>query len=69
MQELSFDFNLKRHTLYQAVNYLDRYLAKAGLVVSDQLQLVGLVALHIASKKDEVTPPAIKEYDFGSTPK
>ncbi|KAG7379187.1 hypothetical protein PHYPSEUDO_008911 [Phytophthora pseudosyringae] len=48
-------FELEAQTLFLTVNYIDRYLAQAP-VKSQQFQLVGVAALLIASKFEEIYP-------------
>jgi len=51
--EVHLKFKLVSETLYLAVNILDRYLAKAQ-VTRPELQLVGITALWISSKYEEI---------------
>jgi hypothetical protein len=48
---------LRRQTLYYAMNYVDRYLSIHHDVKTSKLQLVGVTALSIASKVEEIFPP------------
>ncbi|GMF53307.1 unnamed protein product [Phytophthora fragariaefolia] len=48
-------FELEAQTLYLTVNYIDRYLAQVS-VKSQRFQLVGVAALLIASKFEEIYP-------------
>ncbi|KAL3656269.1 hypothetical protein V7S43_018915 [Phytophthora oleae] len=48
-------FELEAQTLFLTVNYIDRYMAQAP-VKSQRLQLVGVAALLIASKFEEIYP-------------
>ncbi|KAK1928391.1 Cyclin-A2 [Phytophthora citrophthora] len=48
-------FELEAQTLFLTVNYIDRYMAQAP-VKSQKLQLVGVAALLIASKFEEIYP-------------
>ncbi|TDH66442.1 hypothetical protein CCR75_009459 [Bremia lactucae] len=48
-------FELEAQTLFLAVNYLDRYVAQVP-VKSQRYQLVGVAALLIASKFEEIYP-------------
>ncbi|KAG6962904.1 hypothetical protein JG688_00008401 [Phytophthora aleatoria] len=48
-------FELEAPTLFLTVNYIDRYLAQAS-VKSQRFQLVGVAALLIASKFEEIYP-------------
>jgi G2/mitotic-specific cyclin-B, other len=54
-------FKLLQETLYIAVNLVDRYLAKR-MVNKKQLQLVGVTAIFIASKYEEIYPPNAKDF-------
>lgn len=51
-------FRLTPETFFLAVNLVDRYLSIA-VVSRDGLQLVGVAALFLASKFEEVDPPAL----------
>eukprot|EP01060_Flectonema_neradi_P038384 TRINITY_DN8021_c1_g1_i1.p1 TRINITY_DN8021_c1_g1~~TRINITY_DN8021_c1_g1_i1.p1 ORF type:complete len:290 (+),score=46.89 TRINITY_DN8021_c1_g1_i1:98-967(+) len=48
-------------TLYLAVNLLDRYLHKAP-VEKKKLQLVGCVAMMLASKFEDINPPDVRDF-------
>jgi len=52
MMEVSAEFQLKRDTLYQAVNFVDRYLSTVPNVPKWELQLVGVTALFVACKME-----------------
>jgi hypothetical protein len=54
-------FSLSHQTLFMAVNVLDRYL-EVTPVPRTQLQLVGIAALFLASKYEEIYPPDLKEF-------
>eukprot|EP00916_Digyalum_oweni_P006179 GHVL01010669.1.p1 GENE.GHVL01010669.1~~GHVL01010669.1.p1 ORF type:complete len:392 (+),score=51.00 GHVL01010669.1:152-1327(+) len=56
-------FKLKQETLYLAINYLDRFLAKKTISRS-KLQLVGTSCLWIACKYEEVYQPEIRDFEF-----
>ena len=60
--EVHMKFKLFPETLYLTINIIDRYLAKAE-VKRAKLQLVGVTALLIASKYEEIYPPELKK-DF-----
>lgn len=61
MIEVSHDYNLKRDTLYEAVNILDRFLTKkTNLISKENLQLIGAICLFISSKKEEIQPLKIE---------
>ena len=43
---------MQRETLYLAIDFIDRYLAKTSNVQKSSLQLVGVTALFIAAKAE-----------------
>ncbi len=56
-------FKLLPETLFLAVNITDRYLAKER-VTRQKLQLVGITALLIACKYEEIYPPELKDFAY-----
>ena len=58
--EVHLKFKLVPETLYLTINIIDRYLAKAT-VTRPKLQLVGVTALLIASKYEEIYPPELRD--------
>mmetsp|Transcript_17541 Transcript_17541/g.22878 ORF Transcript_17541/g.22878 Transcript_17541/m.22878 type:complete len:305 (-) Transcript_17541:465-1379(-) len=58
--EVHLKFKLVPETLYLTVNVIDRYLSVA-LVERSNLQLVGVSALLLASKYEEIYPPELKD--------
>jgi hypothetical protein len=58
--EVHYKFKLNGPSLWLTVNLLDRYLQRVS-IFRDKLQLVGVAALLIASKFDEVHPPEVAE--------
>jgi len=54
---------LVTETLYLTVNLLDRYLS-LEVIPATKLQLVGVTALFIASKYEEIYPPEMKDFIF-----
>lgn len=61
--EVHFQFKLKTESLFLTVNLIDRYLEKAP-VSKENLQLVGVSAMLIACKYEEIWPPLIKDYIY-----
>merc|ERR1719499_2783951 len=61
--EVHFGFRLKQETLFLAVNLLDRYLSVAA-VERSRLQLVGVVALFVAAKFEEMRPPPVRRLAY-----
>lgn len=56
-------FDLQQETLFLTVNLIDRFLAKQS-VVRKKLQLVGLVAMLLACKYEEVSVPVVDDLVF-----
>ncbi|EEC47909.1 predicted protein, partial [Phaeodactylum tricornutum CCAP 1055/1] len=54
--EVHTKFRLIPETLYLCVNIIDRYLSQVE-TVRKRLQLVGITAMLIASKYEEIYPP------------
>lgn len=50
MMEVSNEFTLKRETFHLAVNYVDRVLSLSVNVPKNELQLIGVVSMFLASK-------------------
>ncbi|DAZ98544.1 TPA: hypothetical protein N0F65_007043 [Lagenidium giganteum] len=58
--EVHYRFKFHNETLFLAVNYIDRYLEKV-VIARCHLQLVGVTALLLASKLEEVHPIEITD--------
>ncbi|OMJ86986.1 hypothetical protein SteCoe_11384 [Stentor coeruleus] len=58
--EVHFRFKLASETLFLAVNIIDRYLEKTPICRS-RLQLIGVSALLIASKYEDIYPPETRD--------
>jgi len=61
--EVHFKFELRSETLFLTVALIDRYLNVVS-VPRTQLQLVGVTALLIASKYEEIYPPECADLTF-----
>ncbi|KAL8194086.1 hypothetical protein R6Q57_026328 [Mikania cordata] len=61
--EVHHKFGLQPETLFLTVNLIDRFLAKQS-VIRKNLQLVGLVAMLLACKYEEVSVPIIDDLIF-----
>ncbi|KAI9257353.1 cyclin-like protein [Phascolomyces articulosus] len=59
--EIHYIFQLLPETLFLAVNIIDRFLSKRVVALS-KLQLVGIAALLIATKFEEVSSPRLKDF-------
>lgn len=62
-QQVHHKFELRDETLFLTVNLIDRFLEKQS-VVRKKLQLVGLVALLLACKYEEVSVPVVDDLVF-----
>ena len=58
--EVHIKFNLLTETLFITINLIDKYLSKIN-IHRKYLQLLGITALLIACKYEEIYPPEIKE--------
>ncbi|KAF3500157.1 hypothetical protein F2Q69_00040468 [Brassica cretica] len=58
--EVHDKFDLMKETLFLTVNLIDRFLSKKS-VMRKKLQLVGLVALLLACKYEEVSVPVVED--------
>ncbi|XP_044524410.1 cyclin-A2-like [Gracilinanus agilis] len=55
------EYSFQNETLHLAVNYVDRYLSSVS-VLRGKLQLVGIAAIFLASKFEEICPPDTTEF-------
>lgn len=62
MMEVCEEYKLKRTTLYLACEFFDRYMTNTSGVVKTRLQLIGITALFIASKAEEIYPPRLSVF-------
>lgn len=58
--EVHYKFKLQTATLWLAINILDRYL-ETTVIVRSKLQLIGVTALLIACKFEEIYPPEVRD--------
>jgi len=61
--EVAEEYRLVPETLHLAVNYIDRFLSYVP-VARSKLQLVGVTCMLIASKYEEIHPPAVDEFVY-----
>lgn len=59
--DVNLKFKLLPQTLFLTINLIDRYLSLTNVKRSD-LQLVGVAALMIIGKYEEIYPPLLKDY-------
>lgn len=63
LTEVHMKYRMKPVTMFLTVNIIDRYLAKAQ-VARKRLQLVGVVAMFIAAKFEEIRPPQVADFVY-----
>eukprot|EP01067_Filipodium_phascolosomae_P003680 Filipodium_phascolosomae@DN2657_c0_g1_i4.p1 len=61
--EVHHRFKLRQETLYLAINYLNRFLAKKQVRAS-KLQLLGTTCMWLACKFEEIYQPEIGDFEF-----
>lgn len=61
--EVGEEYELQSETLCLAIAYLDRFLSVMS-VVRNKLQLVGISALYIAAKFEEISPPSVNDFVY-----
>ena len=62
MMEVCMEFGLKRETYHYAINYVDRYLSAVPNLPKIELQLIGVTALYMAAKVEEIYPPRVASF-------
>lgn len=61
--DVHLKFKLLPETLFLTVNIIDRYLERVP-VMRQKLQLVGVTAMLIACKYEEIYPPEVKDFVY-----
>lgn len=64
LNEVHHQFNLEVETYHMAVSIIDRYLQTVPDTPRKYLQLVGVTALFMASKYEEMMPPEISDFVY-----
>jgi len=64
INEVHLQFHLLAETFHMAVAIIDRYLQVVKSTKRKHLQLVGVTALFIATKYEELFPPAMADFVF-----
>ena len=64
LSEVSEVYQLHRETYNLAMDYFDRYLSTQNEIGKQQLQLVGITCLFIASKIEEIYPPKVSDFAY-----
>lgn len=61
MMEVCREFEMQRESFYLSVCVLDRFLSRVSQVHQSKLQLVGVAAMLISAKAEEIYPPKVHE--------
>ena len=62
--QTSYNFNLLPESLFLTVNIIDRYFAKNHKIKNSEVQLVGVSAMLVATKYEEIYPPLLKDFVY-----
>merc|ERR1712029_886574 len=63
--EVQVQFKLLQETLFSTISIMDRFLAIEGLTITrSKLQLVGVAAMFLASKIEEMYAPACSDFVY-----
>lgn len=62
--EVHYKFKLLPETLYLTVNLIDRFLAGKSDVPKERLQLIGISAMLIACKYEEIYSPELRDFVY-----
>ena len=61
--DVQLKFKLREETLFLTINMIDRFLEKK-MIPRGKLQLIGITAMLIASKYEEIYPPEINDFIY-----
>ncbi|KAH7660767.1 cyclin A protein [Dioscorea alata] len=61
--EVAEEYKLVADTVYLTVSYVDRYLS-SNAITRQQLQLLGVASMFIASKYEEIGPPHMEDFCY-----
>lgn len=61
--DVHIKFKLQHETLFLTVNLIDR-LAESAKIKKSEMQLVGISAMLIAAKYEEIYPPTLKDFVY-----
>lgn len=64
LNEVHLQFHLFTETYYLTVGIIDRYLHEFTMTSRKSLQLVGVAAMFLACKYEEMYPPMLKDFVF-----
>jgi S-adenosylmethionine hydrolase len=60
LAELHFKFKMWPETLYVTIGIIDKFLAISTNISKQELQILGITALLVAGKYEEIYPPDLK---------
>jgi len=63
LTDVHLKFKLVPETLFLAISIMDRYLERVR-INKNHLQLVGVTALFLAAKYEEIYPPELKDFVY-----
>ncbi|XP_076856884.1 G1/S-specific cyclin-E1 [Brachyhypopomus gauderio] len=64
LMEVCEVYKLHRETFYLGQDYFDRFMATQENVLKTTLQLIGIAALFIAAKMEEIYPPKVHQFAY-----
>jgi len=65
LMEISQLYSLHQETLFLSIDLIDRYTTFSfHSILSDQYQLLGITALFVASKLEEIYPPKLTDFAY-----
>ncbi|XP_037390536.1 G1/S-specific cyclin-E1 [Pygocentrus nattereri] len=64
LMEVCEVYKLHRETFYLGQDYFDRFMATQESVCKSTLQLIGISALFIAAKMEEIYPPKVHQFAY-----
>ena len=62
--QIHYNFKLLPECLYLTINIVDRFLSKYQVQSKKEVQLIGVAALLIVTKYEEIYPPLLKDFVF-----
>lgn len=62
--EVHMKYRLRQAVLFLTINLIDRYLSCGPPISRKKLQLVGVVAMFVASKFEEIEPPTVHNFVY-----
>ncbi|XP_052865976.1 G1/S-specific cyclin-E [Anopheles cruzii] len=64
LSEVCEVYKMHRETYYLALDFIDRYLSRKTEQKKTHLQLLGITALFVAAKVEEIYPPKLAEFAY-----